>query len=93
MQDDKEAEVGQAKGSFDITARIDVPQKALGLIIGRHGSNVNLIQRSTNTKINFSGGLFGLVNLVFLCLLDLEATFSFSHTVPTVSVWGFLRLI
>ncbi|XP_050720959.1 tudor and KH domain-containing protein homolog [Eriocheir sinensis] len=53
-QDGKKPEVGQTKGSFEITARMDVPQKALGLVIGRHGSNVNLIQRSTNTKINFS---------------------------------------
>ena len=44
----------QAKNSSSISVKVEVPVEAVGLVIGRQGANVKLIQASTNTKIKFS---------------------------------------
>lgn len=53
-RDGEESEVAPGKSSVCTSVKVPVPVQAVGVIIGRQGSNIRLIQDSTNTRINFS---------------------------------------
>lgn len=53
-KDDEEEAILKGRATQWTMAEVQVPSDAVGLVIGRQGSNVKLIQERTNTKINFS---------------------------------------
>lgn len=52
--DDEEEELLKGRANQWTQAEVQVPCDSVGIVIGRHGSNIRLIQERTNTKINFS---------------------------------------
>lgn len=55
-RDGEESEVAPGKSSMWTSVKVEVPVQAVGVVIGRQGSNIRLIQDSTNTRIKFSDG-------------------------------------
>ncbi|KAK8742118.1 hypothetical protein OTU49_002125, partial [Cherax quadricarinatus] len=53
-KDEDEIKLVNIKANQWSTVKVQVPLSSVGLVIGRHGSNIKLIQERTNTKINFS---------------------------------------
>ena len=74
MQDGEESELAPGRSSAWTTVKVEVPVEAVGAVIGRQGSNIKLIQDSTNTKIKFSVG--GCL-ICFLAVLEFVVFFNF----------------
>ncbi|XP_068211357.1 tudor and KH domain-containing protein homolog [Palaemon carinicauda] len=53
-KDDEEGDILKGRATQWTSAEFQVPSDAVGLVIGRQGSNIKLIQERTNTKIYFS---------------------------------------
>lgn len=54
-QDDEDERVlPDTRNNQWTSAEVRVPTECVGLVIGRQGANVKLIQERTGTKINFS---------------------------------------
>ncbi|XP_045102223.1 tudor and KH domain-containing protein homolog isoform X2 [Portunus trituberculatus] len=55
-KDGEEYEVAPSRSNVWTSVKVEVPAEAVGVVIGRQGSNIRLIQDSTNTRIKFSDG-------------------------------------
>ncbi|MPC61570.1 hypothetical protein E2C01_055644 [Portunus trituberculatus] len=55
-RDGEEYEVAPSRSNVWTSVKVEVPAEAVGVVIGRQGSNIRLIQDSTNTRIKFSDG-------------------------------------
>ncbi|KAK3875994.1 hypothetical protein Pcinc_019166 [Petrolisthes cinctipes] len=53
-EDEEEVNTSKSSGQRCVSTRVRVPVDVVGLVIGRQGSNIKLIQDRTNTKIDFS---------------------------------------
>ncbi|XP_071551549.1 tudor and KH domain-containing protein homolog isoform X2 [Panulirus ornatus] len=58
-KDEDEIKLANTSVNQWASAKVQVPADSVGLVIGRQGSNIRLIQERTNTKINFSDEVEG----------------------------------
>ncbi|XP_076068880.1 tudor and KH domain-containing protein homolog [Oratosquilla oratoria] len=80
----EEAEVDSTLMPQWITLEVKVPIDCVGLIIGRQGTNIKLIQEKTNTKINFTNDEMDGARVCVICGSESNAMLAQNLIVKTI---------